>query len=94
MLTYKFFNTFIDDFFAFIIKMPTLHRIAVFRDDVVFFVYLYQRWIYPVDLKRQNEFGLTPVADAEKTSDEPAAPAEAPLADVAGDAHLTEARKR
>ena len=39
---YKAFNTFIDDVFAFIIKMPTSHRIACLRDDVVFFCYLYQ----------------------------------------------------
>lgn len=38
------FNTFIDDIFAFIITMPTSHRLACFRDDVVFLVYLYQRW--------------------------------------------------
>lgn len=38
------FNTFIDDVFAFIITMPTSHRLACFRDDVVFLVYLYQRW--------------------------------------------------
>ena len=38
------FNTFIDDVFAFIITMPTSHRMACFRDDVVFLVYLYQRW--------------------------------------------------
>uniref|UniRef100_A0A8C5RSJ4 Lipid scramblase CLPTM1L n=1 Tax=Laticauda laticaudata TaxID=8630 RepID=A0A8C5RSJ4_LATLA len=42
--TYKAFNTFIDDIFAFIITMPTSHRLACFRDDVVFLVYLYQRW--------------------------------------------------
>jgi hypothetical protein len=56
-LTYKAFNTFIDDFFAFIITMPTTHRLACFRDDVVFFIYLYQRWLYPVDKTRPNEFG-------------------------------------
>ena len=28
--------------FAFIIKMPTLHRLAVFRDDIIFFIFLYQ----------------------------------------------------
>jgi hypothetical protein len=27
------------------------------RDDLVFFVYLYQRYLYPVDKKRANEFG-------------------------------------
>jgi len=46
VFTYKALNTFIDDLFAFIIKMPLLHRLACFRDDIVFFIYLYQRWIY------------------------------------------------
>uniref|UniRef100_A0A8C3VIS9 Lipid scramblase CLPTM1L n=1 Tax=Catagonus wagneri TaxID=51154 RepID=A0A8C3VIS9_9CETA len=55
--TYKAFNTFIDDVFAFVITMPTSHRLACFRDDVVFLVYLYQRWLYPVDKSRVNEFG-------------------------------------
>ncbi|XP_060567772.1 lipid scramblase CLPTM1L-like [Ruditapes philippinarum] len=54
---YKAFNTFIDDIFAFIITMPTAHRLACFRDDLVFLVYLYQRWLYPVDKKRVNEYG-------------------------------------
>lgn len=49
---YKAFNTFIDDFFAFIISMPTAHRVACLRDDVVFLIYLYQRWLYPVDKTR------------------------------------------
>uniref|UniRef100_A0A8C7M3V6 Lipid scramblase CLPTM1L n=1 Tax=Oncorhynchus kisutch TaxID=8019 RepID=A0A8C7M3V6_ONCKI len=53
------FNTFIDDIFAFIITMPTSHRLACFRDDVVFLVYLYQRWLYPVDKTRMNEYGLS-----------------------------------
>lgn len=56
---YKAFNTFIDDIFSFIITMPTSHRIACFRDDIVFFVYLYQRWLYPVDKARVNEFGMS-----------------------------------
>lgn len=49
---YKAFNTFIDDLFAFIITMPTAHRVACFRDDVVFLIYLYQRYLYPVDPNR------------------------------------------
>lgn len=49
---YKAFNTFIDDVFAFIITMPTAHRVACFRDDIVFLIYLYQRWLYPVDKTR------------------------------------------
>lgn len=59
MLTYKALNTFIDDIFAFVIKMPTMYRIGCFRDDIVFFIYLYQRYIYRVDPKRVNEFGTT-----------------------------------
>ncbi len=56
-MTYKFLNTFIDDLFAFTIKMPTLHRLATLRDDVIFFVYLYQSYKYKVDFNRVNEFG-------------------------------------
>ncbi|XP_041454540.1 cleft lip and palate transmembrane protein 1-like protein [Lytechinus variegatus] len=56
---YKAFNTFIDDVFAFIITMPTAHRVACFRDDVVFVIYLYQRWLYPVDKTRANEYGVS-----------------------------------
>lgn len=56
-MTYKFLNTFIDDLFAFTIRMPLLHRLATLRDDVIFFVYLYQAWAYKVDYTRVNEFG-------------------------------------
>ncbi|KAK6534643.1 hypothetical protein TWF281_005949 [Arthrobotrys megalospora] len=56
-MMYKFLNTFVDDLFAFTIKMPTLHRIATLRDDVIFFIYLYQLWSYRVDYSRVNEFG-------------------------------------
>ncbi|XP_005100873.1 cleft lip and palate transmembrane protein 1 homolog isoform X2 [Aplysia californica] len=59
MLTYKALNTFIDDIFAFVIKMPTLYRLGCLRDDVIFFIYLYQRYIYSVDPKRVNEFGTS-----------------------------------
>ncbi|KAK6923650.1 Cleft lip and palate transmembrane 1 [Dillenia turbinata] len=92
-MTYKFLNTIIDDLFAFVIKMPTLHRLSVFRDelvgaprsDVIFLIYLYQRWVYPVDRTRVNEFGfggedetqapppaaaLTGTEESSKTADE------------------------
>jgi len=62
-LIYKFLNTIVDDFFSFIIKMPTLHRLACFRDDVVFVILLYQYYLYPVDKKRANEFGQVAVDD-------------------------------
>lgn len=64
---YKMLNTVIDDLFAFVIKMPLMHRISVFRDDIVYVVFLYQRWIYRVDKTRVNEFGYSEMPpDAEK----------------------------
>jgi len=54
-LCYRFLNTFIDDLFAFIIRMPTMHRVSCFRDDIVFLIYLYQRYIYPVDESRKMD---------------------------------------
>ncbi len=67
---YKTLNTFIDDFFAFVISMPWMHRLSCLRDgrvsselsyclpflDLLFFIYLYQVWAYPVDMERPNEF--------------------------------------
>lgn len=70
MMSYKFLNTFIDDIFAFVIKMPTLYRLGCFRDDIVFFIFLYQRWIYKIDLSRVNEFGFTGEMEGEKTGDD------------------------
>merc|ERR1719343_575329 len=49
---YRAISTFIDDLFAFIIRMPTMHRLSCFRDDIVFIVYLYQRQIYKIDKSR------------------------------------------
>ncbi|EIM85601.1 cleft lip and palate associated transmembrane protein [Stereum hirsutum FP-91666 SS1] len=68
-MVYKSLSTVIDDLFAFIIKMPILHRLACFRDDVVFAVFLYQRWIYRVDPKRVNEYGQVLVPEEEETKD-------------------------
>ncbi|KAF7507166.1 hypothetical protein GJ744_010848 [Endocarpon pusillum] len=64
-MTYKFLNTFIDDLFAFTIRMPTLHRLATLRDDVIFFIWLYQSYKYKVDYKRVNEFGQGGESDDE-----------------------------
>ncbi|CDS03430.1 hypothetical protein LRAMOSA00832 [Lichtheimia ramosa] len=69
-LMYKSLNTFIDDLFAFVIKMPTLHRLACLRDDVVFFVYLYQRYVYKVDPTRANEFGQVGEDQKEENQDD------------------------
>lgn len=72
-MAYKFLNTFIDDLFAFTVKMPWLHRLATLRDDVIFFIWLYQSYKYKIDFKRVNEFGQGGDSDEEEepaTSDE------------------------
>merc|ERR1712050_595891 len=60
---YRALCTFIDDLFALIIRMPTMHRLSCFRDDVVFVIYLFQRWKYPVDKSRmfdEDGYEMTP----------------------------------
>ncbi|KAF7294328.1 hypothetical protein HMN09_01161900 [Mycena chlorophos] len=64
-MIYKTLSTVVDDFFAFCIKMPFLHRLACFRDDVVFLIFLYQRWIYRIDPKRINEYGQVLAQDVD-----------------------------
>lgn len=87
-MVYKVLSTFIDDLFAFTIKMPTLHRLATLRDDVVFFVYLYQSWKYKVDHTRVNEFGQ----GGDDEDDDPATAAQKKeLADV-GTAKIEQAK--
>lgn len=63
-MVYKTLSTVVDDLFAFCIKMPVLHRLACFRDDVVFLVFIYQRWIYRIDPNRVNEYGQVLDKDA------------------------------
>merc|ERR1712146_430130 len=60
VMMYKAFNTFVDDAVAFggIFNMPLKHRLMTLRDDIVFAVFLYQRWIYPVDEHRPDEYGF------------------------------------
>ena len=69
VLIYRSLNTFIDDLFSFIVRMPTMARISCFRDDVVFIIYLYQRWMYPVDKSRPVEGGGGPLEESEGTSE-------------------------
>merc|ERR1719499_2273136 len=52
---YRAINTFIDDLFALIVRMPTMHRLSCFRDDVVFFMFLWQLYCYPVDRSRSDD---------------------------------------
>ena len=84
---YKALNTFIDDLFAFIIKMPTMHRLSCLRDDLIFFCYLYQRWQYGVDKKRPNEYGQAEQDEADdgapRLEGEPSAAAAAAAGDSA-----------
>lgn len=35
-----------------------MYKIACFRDDVIFIIWIFQCFIYPVDPTRANEFGL------------------------------------
>lgn len=70
-MTYKFLNTFIDDLFAFTVKMPWLHRLATLRDDVIFFIWLYQSYKYRVDYTRVNEFGQGGESDDEEDESKP-----------------------
>ena len=55
VLGYRFFSTIIDDLFAALVKMPLVARISVFRDDVIFVIYMVQRFYYPVDASRPAE---------------------------------------
>ena len=68
--------------------MPTLHRLATLRDDVIFFVYLYQSYAYKVDATRVNEFGQGGDDEEleEKTANKPLAVA--PEADAKVDAKM------
>ena len=65
VMTYKFFNTFVDDAFAILVSMPMHHKIACLRDDAVFVVFLIQRYLYPVDKRRANEYGIAYEAEDE-----------------------------
>ncbi len=56
-MIYSTLGTVVDDLGAFCIKMPTLHRLACFRDDVVFIIFLYQKWLYGTDNTRSNQYG-------------------------------------
>jgi hypothetical protein len=76
VLVYKSLNTFIDDLFSFIIRMPAMARISCFRDDVVFFIYLYQRWLYPVDDSRPVEGGVGEGAIGWSEDNTPRSPSE------------------
>jgi len=68
MMCYKFLNTIIDDVFSFVVKTTTAYKIYCLRDDLVFVIFLIQKWMYPVDLKRENEFGTKGEDEVRKES--------------------------
>merc|ERR1711974_514810 len=45
-------------FFIMSDHMTKKHRWMTLRDDVVFFIFLYQRYLYPIDHTRPDEYGL------------------------------------
>lgn len=58
--------------------MPTMYRIGCLRDDVIFFIFLYQRYIYRIDPTRLNEFGFSAeMLDQKKKEIESSPPAAA-----------------
>lgn len=87
-MTYKAMNTFVDDIAALLIDMPMMHRLSCFRDDIVFFIYIYQRFVYRVDKTRATIYTEPPVegqsspavADASEASAETSTEVSAPQA--------------
>lgn len=45
-MVYKALNTFIDDLFSFIIKMPTMHRLSCFRDGMAHTSKLFEQHVF------------------------------------------------
>nr|BAN65706.1 transmembrane CLPTM1 family protein [Babesia bovis] len=68
-LIYKSLNTFVDDVASFLIEMPWMHRLSCFRDDIIFFWYLYQRWAYRVDPNRPSAW-KAPTPEIESSEQE------------------------
>lgn len=61
-LVYRALNTVVDDFFVFLVELPTMHRMSVFRDDVVFLIYLWQSWLYGSRRDQLDKTSAPPVA--------------------------------
>eukprot|EP00746_Dinoflagellata_sp_MGD_P088361 gnl/MRDRNA2_/MRDRNA2_34968_c0_seq1.p1 gnl/MRDRNA2_/MRDRNA2_34968_c0~~gnl/MRDRNA2_/MRDRNA2_34968_c0_seq1.p1 ORF type:complete len:986 (+),score=89.21 gnl/MRDRNA2_/MRDRNA2_34968_c0_seq1:188-2959(+) len=60
VLIYKMFQTFVDDIFAFCLmsdQMTAKHRWMTLRDDLVFFILIFQWFIYKEDRTRADEYG-------------------------------------
>lgn len=53
MLTYKALNTFIDDLFAFVIKMPMMYRIGCLRDGKSSLIYMLVLGIFSCNIQEE-----------------------------------------
>ena len=62
-------------FFLLVFTNVNLDDIVFVLDDIVFVVFLYQRWVYRVDMSRVNEFGHR--GDGEPAEDDAAGSADA-----------------
>ena len=76
MMVYKVFNTFVDDAFAWLVDSPLKWKVMCLRDDLIFAVLVYQKFIYRTDMRRANDFGIAfeedPKAiEAKEEADEP-----------------------
>ena len=69
-MVYKFISTFIDDLYSFLEDLPLMYKIACFRDDIIYVIWLYQCYLYPVDPTRANEYGYVQKADKNEESNE------------------------
>lgn len=70
---------------------PSRHLLPAPPPDVVFFIYLYQRWIYRVDPTRVNEFGMSGEAPTAAAPVAEAPPAAGALSPAPSPATTTEA---
>ena len=52
-------------------------RVACFRDDIVFLIYLYQRWLYPVDQSRIDCSGMIEETVSGESTEQKISPKEA-----------------
>jgi len=66
VLFYQGINTFIDDLFSLLIRMPQMHKMSVFRDDIVFVIYHFQRWLYKKRRTVDNDGAEEPVVPKPK----------------------------
>ena len=65
-LSYQAVNTFIDDVFTLVIRMPEVQKFSVLRDDIVFIVCIYQRWLYKDRRRSGDDDDVSTIAAGDK----------------------------